>query len=121
VGKKRRELWNIKLWILHQDSAPTYNTVTLNKFLANRCILVLERPSYLLDLAPCNFCLFPKVESALKVPHFQCVDEVKLKNSDLLNRVSAVALQHCFEQWKIHMQWCIGGGECTLKAIEINL
>jgi hypothetical protein len=68
-----------------------------------------------------QFYLFPKVKSALKEAHFQSVDEVKSKMADLLNRVSADDLQHCFEQWKIRMQWCIdlrGGG---VKAIEIDL
>jgi hypothetical protein len=41
---------------------------------------------------------------------------------DLLNRVSAYDLQYCFEQWKICMQQCIGGGgESMLKGIAINL
>jgi hypothetical protein len=40
--------------------------------------------------------------------------------ADLLNRVSADDLQHCFEQWKICMQQCIDG-ESTLKGIAINL
>jgi hypothetical protein len=56
------------------------------------------------DLAPCDFYLFPKLKSALKETHFQSVDEVKSKLADLLNRVSADDLQHCFEQLKIHMQ-----------------
>jgi hypothetical protein len=35
-----------------------------------------------------------------------------LKTVDLLNRISADDLQHCFEQWKIRMQqWTGGGGE----------
>jgi hypothetical protein len=59
---------------------------------------------YSTDLAPCDFYLFPKLKSALKGTHFQSVDEVKSKTADLLNRVLADDLQHCFEQWKIHMQ-----------------
>jgi hypothetical protein len=57
----------------------------------------------------------------LKGSHFQSVSEVKLKTVDLLNRVSADDLQHCFEQWKIHVQWCIDRGKSMLKEIEINL
>jgi hypothetical protein len=32
---------------------------------------------------------------------------VESKTVDLLNRVSADDMQHCFEKWKICMQWCI--------------
>jgi hypothetical protein len=68
---------------------------------------VLEHPPspHLADLPPCDFYFFPKLKSALKGTHFQCVDEVESKTADLLNRASADDLQHCFEQLKIHMQW----------------
>jgi hypothetical protein len=58
-------------------------------------------------------------ESALSASHFQSVDEVKLKMVDLLNRLSADDLQHCFAQWKIHMECCMDGEENTFKGIEI--
>jgi hypothetical protein len=52
------------------------------------------------------------VKSALKGTHFQSVEEVKAKTAELLNRVTADDLQHCFEQWKARMQRCIDrGGE----------
>jgi hypothetical protein len=57
----------------------------------------------------------------LKGTHFQSV-EVKPKMVELLNRVSADDLQHCFEQWKICMQWYVDGwGESMLKGMAINL
>jgi hypothetical protein len=61
--------------------------------------------------------MFPNLKSALKGTHFQSVDEVKSETMDLLNRVSADDLQHCFEQWKIRMQRCVE----SLKEIAINL
>jgi hypothetical protein len=70
------------------------------------------------DLAPCDLCLFSKVESALKGTHFQSVSEAKLKMVVLLNRVSADDLQHCFQQWKFCMQQYIDGvGGSMLKGI----
>jgi hypothetical protein len=47
------------------------------------------------------------VKSALKGAHFQTANEVKLEIADLMYRVSVDDLQHCFEQWRIHMQQCI--------------
>jgi hypothetical protein len=54
-------------------------------------------PPHSPDFAPCDFYLFPKLKSVLKETRFQSVDEVKSKTADLLNRVSAHDLQHCFE------------------------
>jgi hypothetical protein len=99
VRKKRPELWKKKSWILHQDNAAAHSALAVKQFLADKCILVLQHPFYSPDLAPCDFYLFPKVKSALKVTNFQSVNEVKSDN-----------LQHYFEQCKIHMQRCIDGG-----------
>jgi hypothetical protein len=91
----------------------------MKQFLANKCISVLQHPIYSPDLASCDFYLFPRVKSALKGTHFQSVNEVKSKTVDLLNRVSADDLQHCFEQWKIRMQRCIDkGGEYIEEDIN---
>jgi histone-lysine N-methyltransferase SETMAR len=112
VRKKRPDLWKNDAWILHQDNAPAHNALSVKQFLADKRIPVLEHPPYSPDLAPCDFYLFPKVKSALKGTHFQSVEEVKAKTAELLNRVTADDLQHCFEQWKARMQRCIDrGGE----------
>ena len=65
VRKKRPELWK-NGWILHQDNAPAHNVLSVKQFLASKNITVLEHPPYSPDLAPCDFFLFPKINSALK-------------------------------------------------------
>lgn len=62
-----------------------------------------------LDLAPITF-MFPKMKSVLRGTYFPFVKEVKSKMADLLRRVSANDLRHCFWQWRIHMQQCIDEG-----------
>jgi hypothetical protein len=70
--------------------------------------------STLPDLAPCDFFLFPKIKSAFKGTRFESVDTVKAKVIELMNKLSQHDLQHCFQQWKIHMKWCRDwGGEYT--------
>jgi hypothetical protein len=69
VRKKRSDLWKKKSWILHQDNAPAHNALAVKQFLADKCIPVLQHPVYSLDLAPCDFYLFPKVKNVLKGTH----------------------------------------------------
>jgi hypothetical protein len=115
VRKKRPELWKKKSWILHQDNVPAHNTLTVKQFLADKCI---PGPNHLPPPPPPQFTGFsplwllpvPQTEKYVKGNHFQSVDEVKSKLADLLNRVSADDLQHCFEPRKIRMQRCIDGG-----------
>jgi len=66
VRRKRPELWR-NGWILHQDNAPAHNEFSVKQFLANKNITVLEQPPYSPDLAPCDFYLFPKIKSVLKL------------------------------------------------------
>jgi transposase len=70
VRKKRPELWKKKSWIVLQDNAPAHNALAVKQFLADKCISVLEPPPNSLDLAPCDFYLFPKLENALKGTQF---------------------------------------------------
>ena len=69
---------------------------------------------YSTDLEPCDFYLFPKIKSALKGTRFESVDAVKAKATQLLNSLTQDDLQHCFQQWKIRMEWCRDrGGDYT--------
>ncbi|KAJ8951164.1 hypothetical protein NQ318_021608 [Aromia moschata] len=56
------------------------------------------------DLAPCDFFLFPKVKSALKGTRFESVEVVKAKATEVLNQLTEADFQHCFQQWKSHME-----------------
>jgi hypothetical protein len=64
----------------------------------------LEHPPYSPDLAPCDFFLFPKINSALKGTRFKSIEAVKAKGMELMNKLSETNLQHCFQQWKIRME-----------------
>ncbi|GFW04876.1 FLJ37770-like protein [Trichonephila clavipes] len=69
-------------------------------------IPVLEHPLYSPDLAPCDFYLFPKVKSALKGARFESVKTVKEKAARVFKELTKDDFQHCFQQWKIHMERC---------------
>ena len=93
---KRLELWR-KGWNLHQDNAPAHNALSVKQFLANKNIPVLEHQPYSPELAPCDFCLFPKIKSVLKGTHFVSVEHVKAKTAEILNSLTEHGPQSCFE------------------------
>ncbi len=57
VCQKWPELWKNKLWILHQDYAPAYNTLSAKHYLAARGTPVLEhiKPAWFSTLTKFNF------------------------------------------------------------------
>ena len=70
VREKRRELWEMRSWLLYHDKAPAHNALGIREFLAKNNIAVLEQPTYFPDLAPCDFFLFPKLKDVIKGTHF---------------------------------------------------
>jgi transposase len=73
--------------------------MSLNQFLANKNITVLEHPPYSPDLAPCDFYLFLKIKSVLKGTHFVLVENVKANTAEILNSFT--------EHWQHCMQLCV--------------
>jgi superfamily II DNA/RNA helicase len=49
----------------------------VQQFLAAKNMAVVPHPPYSPDLAPCDFFLFPRMKSKLKVRHFQEVTEIQ--------------------------------------------
>jgi hypothetical protein len=67
VRRKQPELWR-KWWILHQDNAPSHNSLSVKQFLSSKNIAVLAHLPCSPDSDPCDFFLFPKIKSFLKGP-----------------------------------------------------
>ena len=53
--RKRSELWRWKHWLLLHDNAFAHHSVLVHEELARQPVTVLLHPSYLPDLAPCDF------------------------------------------------------------------
>jgi len=71
----------------------------VREFLATKQIIVLEHPAYLLDLAPNDFFLFPKVKEMLKGRHFDAIDDIRSNTMAALKAIPQNQFQNCFEGW----------------------
>jgi len=60
---RRPELWPNNC-ILHHNNAPAHKVISLKQFLVQKSISEMENPTA--DLALNDFCLFPKIKSAIK-------------------------------------------------------
>jgi transposase len=114
-------MWKNSSWVLHQDNTPAHNTLSIKKFLMKHKITVLEHPPYSPVLAPGDFFLFPKIKSALKGTRFESVDAVKAKVTEFMYKLSEDDLQHCFQQWKIRMEWYRDRGGESIEGDNISL
>ena len=106
VREKRRELWETKSWLLHHDNAPAHNALSIQQFLAENNITVLEQPPYSPDLAPCNFFLFPKLKGVIKGTRFQDSKAITTAVTKELRAIPMESFQKCIEAWRQRLEKC---------------
>jgi histone-lysine N-methyltransferase SETMAR len=107
VRRRRLELWP-DAWILHHDNAPAYDALAVREFLAKKSIMKLDHPLYSPDLAPCDFWLFPKLNTALKGHRFSDIADIQGHATIILQSIPEEEFHKCFEQCKHRLTKCLG-------------
>ena len=64
---KRPALFKSGQWHFQQDNAPVHNSTFVIDYLTKMGIKTVPQPSCSRDLAPYNFCLFPKLKKILRL------------------------------------------------------
>ena len=59
--RKRPALFKSGQWHFHEENVPVLNSILITDYLTKMGIKTVPQPSYSPDLAPCDFCLFPKL------------------------------------------------------------
>jgi hypothetical protein len=75
--------------------------------MANSNMVIIFHPPYLLDLAPCDFALFPKLKMKLKGRHFETVSDIQRKLQEVLDNIKENDFHGAFEAWKKCWDHCI--------------
>jgi len=104
VVRVSREIANT--WFLHHDNAPSHTSFVVREFLAQHNITTLPHAPYNPALAPCDFFLFPKLQTHLKGHHFGTVEHVQAAATRALNNISSEGFLHCYEEWQQHRNRC---------------
>jgi hypothetical protein len=107
VRRKHQERWRNQDWLLHYDNAPAHTALSVQRFLVAKNMAVVPHLSYLPDLAPCDFFLFPRVKSKLKGRRFQDVTEIQEQSLTVLQAIPKSRFLRCFQQWRKRWIRCI--------------
>jgi transposase len=62
---------------LHHDNAPAHMSPKTMEFVSNNNMVIVPLPPCSLDLAPCDFALFPKLKMKLKGRCFETVSDIQ--------------------------------------------
>jgi hypothetical protein len=100
VRRKRPELWRNHNWLLHHDNTPAHTSLKTTEFLTNSDMVIVPHPPYSLDLAPCDFTLFPKLKMKLKRGRFETVFDIQRESQAVLDSIQDNDFHRAFEAWK---------------------
>ena len=106
--RKRPALFKSGQWHFQQDNAPVHNSILVTDYLTKTGIKTVPPPPYSPDLAPCNFCLFPKLRGC----RFE-MKEAVMKVIDMLTQEDFHGTLQKFLEW---YKKCIAAGGDYLKG-----
>ena len=81
---KRPALFKLGQWHFHQDNAPVHNLILVTDYLTKIGIKTVPQPPYSPDLAPCDFCLFPKLRGC----RYETIEEMKEAVTKVIDTVT---------------------------------
>jgi hypothetical protein len=70
-------------------------------------MVILPHPSYLLDFAPCDFALFPKLKMKLKEQCFETVSDIQREPQVVLDSIKENDFHRAFVVRKKRRDCCI--------------
>ena len=98
--RKRTALFKLGQWHFHQDNAPVHNSIFVTDYLAKMGIKTVPQPPYSRDLAPCGFCLFPKLRGC----RCETIEEMKEAVTNVIDTLTQEdfhgALKKLLERYK---------------------
>jgi hypothetical protein len=70
-------------------------------------MVMVYHPPYSLDLAPCDFALFPKLKMKLKGQLFETVSDIQRESQAVLKSIKEDDFHAAFEAWQKQCDHCI--------------
>ena len=103
---KRPALFKSGQWHFHQDSAPVHNSILVTNYLTKMDIKTVPRPPYSPDLAPCDFCLFPKLTGC----RYETIEKMKETVTKVIDTPIKEDVQGAFQKLLERYNNCIAAG-----------
>ena len=93
-------------WHFHHDNAPVHNSIIVTDYLTKMGIKTLPQPPYSPDIAPCDFCLFPKLRSC----RYETIEEMKEAVTKVIDTLTQEDFHRAFQKLLERYNKCIAAG-----------
>ena len=104
--RKRPALFKLGQWHFHQDNAPVYNSILVTDYLTKMGIKTVPHPPYSPDLAPYDFCLFPKCKGSC----YETIEELKEAVTKVIDTLTQENFHGAFQKLLEWYNKCIAAG-----------
>ena len=113
------ELWTgvSSQWHFHQDNAPVHNSILVTDCLTKMGIKTVPQPPYSPDLAPCDFCLFPKLRDC----RYETIEEMKEAVTKVIDTLTQEDFHGAFQKLLERYNKCIAAGDITSRGLEFHV
>ena len=91
---KRPALFKSSQWHFHQDNAPVDNSILVTDYLTKMGIKTVPPPPYCLDLATCDFWLFPKLRGC----RYETIEEMKVAVTKVIDTLTQEDFHGAFKK-----------------------
>ena len=103
---KRPVLFKSGQWHFHQDNAPVHNSISVTEYLTKMGIKTVPHPPYSPDLAPYDFCLFPKLTGR----RYETTEEMKEVVTKVIETLTQEVIHGAFQKLLGRYNKCIAAG-----------
>ena len=110
--RKRPALFKSNQWHFQQDNAPVHNSILFTDYLSKMGIKTFPHPPYSPDLAPCNFCLFPKLTGC----RYERVEEMKEAVTKVIDTLTQEDFYGAFQKLLEQNKKCIAARGSYFKG-----
>ena len=102
--KRRRCTGICGIKLLH-DNAPAHKSATVQEYLKESGLDVLDHPPYSPDLSPCDFWLFPRLKEMLAGHRFESCCGIGSVVYQCLQHIPKEDYRAAFRKWVERIQW----------------
>ena len=107
--QKRRLCTSVRGIKLLHDNAPAHKSATVQEYLKESGLDVLDHPPYSPDLSPCDFWLFPRLKELLAGHRFESRCGIGSAVYQCLQHIPNEDYQAAFPKWADRCKMCNGG------------
>ena len=113
---KRPALFKSGQWHFYQDKAPVHNSILVTDYLSKMGIKTVPHHPYSPDIAPCNFCLFPKLKEKLRGCRYETIEEMKEAVMKVIDTLTREEFHGNFQKMLERYNKCIPAGGNYLEG-----